>query len=290
MGNSLICLLGGKQVEAASLSLFSWARSADNLKIKAQKFTFLLLYLCDWVALCFRSSFHTSVHTRAHGLLWPVVLWVRPRSLPGVAEVLVASTPPEQRVSHHYQHHGLGQRSAQATRRDSRERKGKKCLNRCLSPAVRRIWISAPGGHDPLLSSDTCHPAGSQWCHPMPRPHPRVSADSPGVSDAPTCSDSSGWVYREPHPPQKLHSSYRTVNIPGSGTTRNRVSIPRSACVVFNSQYWSWLHHLWAHRVCRKHQRSNEHRELTLLAYLSQLQSPDSGPVRPLNSLTPYQV
>lgn len=39
-----------------------------------------------------------------------------------------------------------------------------------------------------------------------------------------------------------------------------------------------------------KHQRSNEHRDLTLLAYLSQLQSPDPGPVRPLHSLTPYQV
>lgn len=39
-----------------------------------------------------------------------------------------------------------------------------------------------------------------------------------------------------------------------------------------------------------KHQRSNEHRELSLLAYLSQLQSPDPGPVRPLHSLTPYQV
>ncbi|XP_053173666.1 polynucleotide 5'-hydroxyl-kinase NOL9 [Scomber japonicus] len=39
-----------------------------------------------------------------------------------------------------------------------------------------------------------------------------------------------------------------------------------------------------------KHQRTNEHRELSLLAYLSQLQSPDPGPVRPLNCLTPYQV
>ncbi|XP_073325716.1 polynucleotide 5'-hydroxyl-kinase NOL9 [Pagrus major] len=39
-----------------------------------------------------------------------------------------------------------------------------------------------------------------------------------------------------------------------------------------------------------KHQRSNEHRELSLLSYLSQLQSPDPGPVRPLHSLTPYQV
>ncbi|XP_044067655.1 polynucleotide 5'-hydroxyl-kinase NOL9 [Siniperca chuatsi] len=39
-----------------------------------------------------------------------------------------------------------------------------------------------------------------------------------------------------------------------------------------------------------KHQRTNEHRELSLLAYLSQLQSPDPGPVRPLHSLTPYQV
>ncbi|XP_034029316.1 polynucleotide 5'-hydroxyl-kinase NOL9 [Thalassophryne amazonica] len=39
-----------------------------------------------------------------------------------------------------------------------------------------------------------------------------------------------------------------------------------------------------------KHQRSNEQRELSLLAYLSQLQSPEPGPVRPLHCLTPYQV
>lgn len=39
-----------------------------------------------------------------------------------------------------------------------------------------------------------------------------------------------------------------------------------------------------------KHQRTNEHRELSLLAYLSQMQSADPGPVRPLHSLTPYQV
>ncbi|XP_038577807.1 polynucleotide 5'-hydroxyl-kinase NOL9 [Micropterus salmoides] len=39
-----------------------------------------------------------------------------------------------------------------------------------------------------------------------------------------------------------------------------------------------------------KHQRTNELRELSLLAYLSQLQSSDPGPVRPLHSLTPYQV
>lgn len=37
-------------------------------------------------------------------------------------------------------------------------------------------------------------------------------------------------------------------------------------------------------------QRTNELRDLALLGYLSQLQSPDSGPVRPLHSLTPYQV
>uniref|UniRef100_A0A3Q4G332 Polynucleotide 5'-hydroxyl-kinase NOL9 n=1 Tax=Neolamprologus brichardi TaxID=32507 RepID=A0A3Q4G332_NEOBR len=36
--------------------------------------------------------------------------------------------------------------------------------------------------------------------------------------------------------------------------------------------------------------RSNEQRNLSLLAYLSQLQCPDPGPVRPLHSLTPYQV
>ncbi|KAM4609660.1 polynucleotide 5'-hydroxyl-kinase NOL9 [Polymixia lowei] len=44
------------------------------------------------------------------------------------------------------------------------------------------------------------------------------------------------------------------------------------------------------HQGAAKHQRSNEHRELSLLAYLSQLQSPDPGPVRPLHCLIPYQV
>ncbi|KAG7256737.1 hypothetical protein CRUP_009120, partial [Coryphaenoides rupestris] len=38
-----------------------------------------------------------------------------------------------------------------------------------------------------------------------------------------------------------------------------------------------------------KHQRSNELRELSLLAYLSQLQDTDQGPVRQLHCLTPYQ-
>uniref|UniRef100_A0A8C5HPM8 Polynucleotide 5'-hydroxyl-kinase NOL9 n=1 Tax=Gouania willdenowi TaxID=441366 RepID=A0A8C5HPM8_GOUWI len=39
-----------------------------------------------------------------------------------------------------------------------------------------------------------------------------------------------------------------------------------------------------------KHQRTNEQRELSMLGYLSQLQSDDPGPVRALHSLTPYQV
>uniref|UniRef100_A0A3Q0SFY3 Polynucleotide 5'-hydroxyl-kinase NOL9 n=1 Tax=Amphilophus citrinellus TaxID=61819 RepID=A0A3Q0SFY3_AMPCI len=42
--------------------------------------------------------------------------------------------------------------------------------------------------------------------------------------------------------------------------------------------------------VGRQGTRSNEQRDLSLLAYLSQLQSPDPGPVRPLHSLVPYQV
>uniref|UniRef100_A0A8C2WWB9 Polynucleotide 5'-hydroxyl-kinase NOL9 n=1 Tax=Cyclopterus lumpus TaxID=8103 RepID=A0A8C2WWB9_CYCLU len=42
--------------------------------------------------------------------------------------------------------------------------------------------------------------------------------------------------------------------------------------------------------VGRQGTRTNEHRELSLLAYLSQLQSPDPGPIKPLHSLTPYQV
>uniref|UniRef100_A0A8C7D6Y2 Polynucleotide 5'-hydroxyl-kinase NOL9 n=1 Tax=Oncorhynchus kisutch TaxID=8019 RepID=A0A8C7D6Y2_ONCKI len=39
-----------------------------------------------------------------------------------------------------------------------------------------------------------------------------------------------------------------------------------------------------------RHQRSNEQRDLALLGYFSQLQSPEPGPVRPLHCFTPYQV
>lgn len=48
--------------------------------------------------------------------------------------------------------------------------------------------------------------------------------------------------------------------------------------------------HLLCCLVDRRHQRTNEIRELSLLAYLSQMQSSDLGPVRPLHSLVPYQV
>ncbi|XP_010873621.2 polynucleotide 5'-hydroxyl-kinase NOL9 [Esox lucius] len=39
-----------------------------------------------------------------------------------------------------------------------------------------------------------------------------------------------------------------------------------------------------------RHQRSNELRDLALLGYFSQMQSPEPGPVRPLHCFTPYQV
>nr|XP_023847407.1 polynucleotide 5'-hydroxyl-kinase NOL9-like [Salvelinus alpinus] len=39
-----------------------------------------------------------------------------------------------------------------------------------------------------------------------------------------------------------------------------------------------------------RHQRSNEQRDLALLGYFSQLQSPEPGSVRPLHGFTPYQV
>ncbi|XP_022532818.2 polynucleotide 5'-hydroxyl-kinase NOL9 isoform X1 [Astyanax mexicanus] len=39
-----------------------------------------------------------------------------------------------------------------------------------------------------------------------------------------------------------------------------------------------------------RHQRSNELRDLALLGYFSQLQSPEPGPIRPLHCFTPYQV
>ncbi|XP_030625442.1 polynucleotide 5'-hydroxyl-kinase NOL9 [Chanos chanos] len=39
-----------------------------------------------------------------------------------------------------------------------------------------------------------------------------------------------------------------------------------------------------------RHQRSNELRDLALLGYFSQLQSPEPGPIRPLHCFVPYQV
>ncbi|KAJ8016939.1 hypothetical protein DPEC_G00012560 [Dallia pectoralis] len=39
-----------------------------------------------------------------------------------------------------------------------------------------------------------------------------------------------------------------------------------------------------------RHQRSNELRDLALLGYFSQMQSPDPGPIKPLHCFTPYQV
>lgn len=40
----------------------------------------------------------------------------------------------------------------------------------------------------------------------------------------------------------------------------------------------------------RRHQRSNELRDLALLGYFSQLQSAEPGPICPLHCFTPYQV
>ncbi|KAL1020591.1 hypothetical protein UPYG_G00002140 [Umbra pygmaea] len=39
-----------------------------------------------------------------------------------------------------------------------------------------------------------------------------------------------------------------------------------------------------------RHQRKNELRDMALLSYFSQMQSPESGPMRPLHCFTPYQV
>lgn len=104
-----------------------------------------------------------------------------------------------------------------------------KCAN-CDPPervrvsAVRRVWISAAGGHDPLLPGLACRPARSQWHHTVSTSHARVSEDSTGLPDAPTCPDRSGRVHREPNSPQKLHSPHRTVRVSRSGAPRNFVS------------------------------------------------------------------
>lgn len=155
-----------------------------------------------------------------------------------------------------------------------------------LSLAVLRIWIPAARGHDSLLTGVARCPARSRRRHPLSRSHPRVSQNSARLPDAPTRPDSPGRVHREPHPPEKLHSPHCAVGVPGSRPSRNSVSLPL--------EFVSWrcsmmLYMLWC-LVDRRHQRSNEMRELSLLAYLSQMQSADLGPVRPLHSLVPYQV
>lgn len=242
------------------------------------------------VLLLHRSTVHTSDYARAHDLLWWLGLWVGPGPLRGIPQVLVAKTLAEQRDTHHCQHYGLGQRSAQALPCGGERSWGVNppvgVWTSVLSLAVLRIWISAAGGHDSLLTGVARCPARSRRCHPLSRCHPRVSQNSARLPDAPTRPDSPGRVHREPHPPKKLHSPHCTVRIPGSGTSRNSVSPPLQV----HSWHWSLMPNVLWYLVDRRHQRSNEMRELSLLAYLSQMQSSDLGPVRPLQSLVPYQV
>lgn len=156
-----------------------------------------------------------------------------------------------------------------------------------------RIWIPAAGWHDPLLPRLTRRPARSQRCHPLSRPHAGLSEGGAGLPDTPTCTDGSGQVHREPESPKELHPPFRTVRVSVSGTPGNRVSTKPStehaASVSLCFSSTAETVHWWL-LFPRKHQRSNELRELSLLAYLSRVQSPDPGPVRPLHSLTPYQV
>lgn len=243
-----------------------------------------------FVLLFPRSTFHTSDYARAHDLLRSLVLWVRLGPLHGIPQVLVAKTLAEQRDTRYCQHHGLGQRSAQTLPPGGERSWGVNpaisVWTSVLSLAVLRIWIWAAGGHDSLLTGVTRCPAWSRRCHTLSRSHPRVSQNSAWLPDTPTRPDSPGRVHREPHPTKKLHSPHCAVRIPGSGMSRNNVSPPLQV----NSWQWSLMPHPLWYLVGRRHQRSNEMRELSLLAYLSQMQSSDLGPVRPLQSLVPYQV
>lgn len=90
--------------------------------------------------------------------------------------------------------------------------------------AVPRIWTPAVGGHDPLPPSHTRGPAESQWHHPVPPSHTRVPEDGTRLPDTPACSERSGWVCRDPLPPQDLLSHHGRVRVSGCGAPRDRVS------------------------------------------------------------------
>lgn len=93
----------------------------------------VLYFIRQTFDLCFRSSFHTSVDTRAHDLLRWAFLWARYGPLSGILEVFVAQAFPEQRDSCYHQHHGLGQRSARIQQTSWNNVRFKRRLKRCCS-------------------------------------------------------------------------------------------------------------------------------------------------------------
>lgn len=61
-----------------------------------------------------------------------------------------------------------------------------------VARVIRRVWISAAGGHDPLFPSFTCGAAGPQWGRPVSHPHARVSEDGARLPDSPARADGLG--------------------------------------------------------------------------------------------------
>lgn len=223
-------------------------------------------------------------------------MWIRLRPLPGIPEVIVAQTVPEQRDSRHYQHHGLGQRSAHTTLTTV------ELLNVLI---VTSVW-TCPGLGCPQGLDFSC------WWTWSASSRSRMWSSSVTVaSHSVHLSLQSFWgqrrASRRTHLPRPLWTSSQRAKFPPEVTLTSSCSQSFKEWrakelrkfKIWNGQAVSALtaKHFPFYvifRGCiviyRKHQRSNEHRELSLLAYLSQLQSPDPGPVRPLHSLTPYQV
>lgn len=248
------------------------------------------------VSLLHRSTFHTSDHGRAHDLLRRLVLWVGLGPLHGIPQVLVAKTLAEQRDTHRCQHYGLGQRSAQALHRGGGE--GSSGVNPRISVWTKCFVSGCPQDLDfscwwTWFASFRCHTLSSS-----------VTAASPTAPLLPLSFSERRTATRRTHPPKQPWTSLRRTTSPQKVTLTSlysqnsrewdvkeqRKASTASWQLTADSWQWYLLPNVLRYLVDRRHQRSNEIRELSLLAYLSQMQSPDLGPVRPLQSLVPYQV
>lgn len=209
----------------------------------------------------------------------------------------MAQTTPDQGDSRHHQHRGLGQRSARATLYHGID------AIRGTTLAVIRIWMCTPlglstgFGFQLLVDMIRFFPVshviqlGHSGVTQCPALTPEFLRTAHGCQTHPPAETALAEFTESHGPPRSYTHLIVQSEFPGvghQGTAWVRRHIPPLALTCKNPPFDVIF--CWCLVFDRKHQRSNEHRELSLLAYLSQLQSPDPGPIRPLHSLTPYQV